>query len=249
MEAAYSSHMPGVRYGLLGTILWSCVIAFGFIVTQSFVLGLYIGVNYGNVSAIRFKELVHTLQYNGMLLSLSTFMTLIVCSAMVLVIVKLKKGASFREYIGWRLPDWRLARRWAVLFFLFVAATDLFTWAIGKPIATEFMTTAYLSATMPWLLLGALIIAAPFYEELFFRGFLLVGLERSVFGPIGASVLSSALWAAIHVQYDIYGIAIIFLMGLLLCRIRLQSGSLPLTIALHSANNLWAIVETILSLH
>ena len=249
METAYSPHMPSVRYGLLATLCWSCVIAFGFILTQSFAAGIYIGMHYGRVSSAKFSGLVHSLQFNGMLLALCTFMTLVVCSTMMLVIVKLKKGASFREYIGWRLPDRRTAKRWALVFAAFLAATDLFTLAIGKPVVTEFMTTAYLTATVPWLMFAAIIVAAPFYEELFFRGFLLSGLERSMLGPMGAICVTAALWASIHVQYDWYGIATIFLMGLLLGWVRLRSGSLLLTIALHSFGNLVASVETVMSLH
>lgn len=249
METTYSPRLPGVRYGLLATLCWSCVIAFGFILTQSFAAGLYIGMHYGHVSSTHFRELLQSLQYNGMLLTLCTFMTLVVCSMMMLVVVKLKKGASFREYIGWRMPGRLAAKRWALMFAAFLAATDLFTMAIGKPVVTEFMTTAYLTATVPWLMFAAIIVAAPVYEELFFRGFLLSGLERSMLGPIGAIFITAALWASIHVQYDWYGIATIFLMGLLLGWIRLRSGSLPLTIALHSFANLVASVETVMSLH
>jgi len=40
------------------------------------------------------------------------------------------------------------------------------------------------------------------FEELFFRGFLFRGLSSSFMGPVGAVLVTSALWALIHTQYD-----------------------------------------------
>ena len=58
---------------------------------------------------------------------------------------------------------------------------------------------------------GALaIIAAPFVEEVFFRGFILQGLARHM-TPVKAALLSSALFALAHVRPITY--APIFLIG------------------------------------
>jgi membrane protease YdiL (CAAX protease family) len=60
--------------------------------------------------------------------------------------------------------------------------------------------------------------------------------------------LSALSWASIHLQYDWYGIATIFAAGLFLGCVRLKSGSILVTIWLHSLMNLIATVEIALFL-
>ena len=52
-------------------------------------------------------------------------------------------------------------------------------------------------------------------------------------------------WAAMHVQYDLYGIATIYLMGLYLGVVRYLSGSTSLTILLHGIANTIATAEAV----
>jgi membrane protease YdiL (CAAX protease family) len=56
--------------------------------------------------------------------------------------------------------------------------------------------------------------------------------------------VTSGIWAAIHLQYDAYGIVTVFILGLLLGVARAQGGTLLLPLAMHSAANLAAAVET-----
>ena len=102
----------------------------------------------------------------------------------------------------------------------------------------------YETANPAWLFWGALIVAAPLFEELFFRGFLFKGLETSFLGTAGTIIVTSGIWAAIHLQYDAYGIATVFILGLLLGVARAQEGTLLLPLGMHSAANLVAAIET-----
>jgi len=63
-------------------------------------------------------------------------------------------------------------------------------------------------------------------------------------GATGTIVVTSAVWAAIHLQYDWLGIAQIFCLGLLFGWVRWRSGSTALTILMHAATNVAATVET-----
>jgi len=47
-----------------------------------------------------------------------------------------------------------------------------------------------------------------------------------------------------HIQYDWFGLAQVFLIGMLLGWVRWRSGSTTLTILMHGLNNLWAMLET-----
>ena len=87
------------------------------------------------------------------------------------------------------------------------------------------------------------MIVAPVSEEIAFRGFLFRGLSASWLGVSGAIIATSAAWAAMHVQYDVFTLAQIFLIGLLLGWIRWASGSTLLTIMLHMLANLTACIQ------
>ena len=128
-------------------------------------------------------------------------------------------------FLGLRAIDARSIARWSLALIACVAVSDSITIAIGRSVVPEFMTAAY-SSVNPVLLFAALVFAAPLSEEIFFRGFVLGALESSGLSLVFAGVLSSLAWAAMHTQYDLYGIATIFLMGLLLAAARAKTGSL-----------------------
>jgi membrane protease YdiL (CAAX protease family) len=85
---------------------------------------------------------------------------------------------------------------------------------------------------------------APIWEELLFRGLLIAGLQPTRLGASGAVLVSAAVWALIHGQYDFYGIATIFACGLLFGAARLRTGSILVPIAMHVVQNALALLET-----
>jgi len=60
--------------------------------------------------------------------------------------------------------------------------------------------------------------------------------------------LSALAWALIHFQYDLYGVATIFVSGLLLGCARLQTGSIYATMFMHGLMNLIATIEVVVFL-
>src|ERR1043166_9405781 len=100
--------------------------------------------------------------------------------------------------------------KWIGLLAGLIVLSDSITILLGRPIVPSFMSAIYATANPPWMLWVALIIAAPLFEEVLFRGFLFTGFESSFMGPIGTVIVTAGLWAIIHVQYDAYGIATIF---------------------------------------
>jgi hypothetical protein len=58
-------------------------------------------------------------------------------------------------------------------------------------------------------------------------------------------LVTAGLWALMHIQYDAYGIATIFCLGVLLGFARARTGSLLVPLALHSVANLVATLETV----
>jgi len=97
-----------------------------------------------------------------------------------------------------------------------------------------------------WLLVIAFCVAAPVTEEFFARGFLYRGWSESFLRPAGAIILSSAVWTAMHMQYNWFFLAQVFAIGLLFGYLRYRSNSTWLTVILHGINNLAATVQTFL---
>jgi membrane protease YdiL (CAAX protease family) len=128
-----------------------------------------------------------------------------------------------------------------VLLVVFDAMDPLFGIDDGSKYVEATYRAAKLAGVLPMLWL-ATVVVAPVAEELLFRGFLHRSWAPSWLGVSGTIILTSALWAALHQQYDPIGILCIFLMGLMLGWLRQRSGSTALTIVLHALNNLFAMI-------
>lgn len=97
----------------------------------------------------------------------------------------------------------------------------------------------------PWLDTFSMVVAAPVVEEILFRAVLFAGFT-TVYGPfLGASV-SSAIFAAYHLNLEMF--LPHFAFGLLAAHLYRRAGSLAVPILFHSAwNALVLIVASVLS--
>src|SRR5262249_53585650 len=110
------------------------------------------------------------------------------------------------------------------------------------PFTLELYRTARESGTVPLILL-AVRVRSPLNQEVLFRGLPLRGWATSRLGAVGAIVLTSAIWAAIHIQYDWIFVGEIFGLGLLLGYLRLRTGSLLAPLLIHG---LWGIAAVLI---
>lgn len=237
------------HWGALATILWGVFIVIVFAVSQVLTVIIYLAVTRPRLSSAELQAIVPELTHDGVLLSISTFVAAVVLCPIILVIAKLKRGSKLKDYLGLILPDKWQALRWLLALITFLILSDVTLLLFGKPIVPEFMLKTYSSMKDPWILWVALLVGAPLVEELFFRGFLIKGLADSPLRWFGAVAISSAAWALTHVQYDIYGTAMIFVLGLVLGTARVKTGSTLLTMGFHSLVNLGATIETVIRLH
>jgi uncharacterized protein len=232
------------NWGFWGTVLWGAVVSAIFVSLQIvtiLVLGRLPQRGASEGELARFLE--RTLE-DGTLFSVATFVTAAVCCPLVLAIIKLKKNSQVRDYLALHVVPTRTALRWFGALAVALVASDLLTLALGRPIVPSSMSALYATAKPVWLFWGALIVAAPLFEELFFRGFLFKGLESSFLGTAGTIVVTALIWAVIHLQYDAYGIGTVFVLGLLLGTARAYAGTLLLPLGMHSAANFVAALET-----
>jgi membrane protease YdiL (CAAX protease family) len=230
----------GLPWGFWATIGWSVLIFIGSIFAQF--VGGFIG---GLIAAARGEKLdASSIASDGNILALGTCLSGIAALALVILFAWVRKGIDLKTYLALQLPTKREFSRWFICLLLLVLATDALSALLGRPIVPEVIIEIYQDTgwARPFLLL-AILVGAPLSEEFLFRGFLFAGFQRSWLGTIGTIIVTSVLWAAIHVQYDHYGMAVIFLAGLVLGFARAKTGSLWLCVMLHSLMNVIAMIE------
>ena len=134
---------------------------------------------------------------------------------------------------------------WLLVTFGFVLFGDrVIEWA-ERPVVPDFMIQVYTSAALMPVLWFAMIVAAPIFEEVLFRGFLFEGFRSSPVGLPGAIVIPTVIWTLLHAsQYDVYYLTLIVIIGVLLGLARHRTGSLYVPLAMHMGNNLIATLQT-----
>jgi hypothetical protein len=158
-----------------------------------------------------------------------------------------RAGPSAAGYLGLIWP-----RRGELIFgvlalVVLMIAGDAVSWLLGRSMVTPFQIDIYTTASAAgWLLWLWLAITAltPLGEEILFRGFLFRGWFKSPRDAWPVIVVTSLLWAIIHLQYDWYVIGQIFVFGLFLGWMRWTTGSTILTIFLHALINTEGMIET-----
>jgi membrane protease YdiL (CAAX protease family) len=155
----------------------------------------------------------------------------------------LRKGISIREYLALNPLSWRAAAGWNAALVGLSVLWDGLTILLHRPIVPDVMVQTYQTAGFPPLLWLAVVVAAPLGEEALFRGFLFKGILHSRLGGAGAVVLTALIWAVIHQQYDLYGVANVFAAGLLLGYARLRTNSIYSGLLMHALMNLIATIE------
>ncbi|HVX10677.1 MAG TPA: CPBP family intramembrane glutamic endopeptidase [Pirellulales bacterium] len=243
------SERPEPRWGFWATTGFSLVVLGTFLILQTVAAILFMVVHIG-VSGQAFDLAdAESLTSNGLLISIATLVSMPPCAALVALFAKLKRGATLRGYLGLRTFSVRQGLTWLGATVVYVAVCDGLTYVVGRPVVPEFVANAYESAVVLPVLWIALVVAAPLFEEVFFRGFMLEGFRYTRLGPWGAILLTSLVWSAIHVQYDAFQIGGIFLGGLLLGAARIRTGSVFLTMAMHALQNVIATVEAAVYVH
>lgn len=151
-------------------------------------------------------------------------------------------GLRFAPYLGFRRLRWKHA-----LIAVGVAAANqpvvsFLTWmahdALPREMVQEFdakqrmLEAVFGMHALPMLI--TVTIAAPLGEEIFFRGFALPALRRTL-GLGGALLISGALFSLLHM--DPVGFIGLLEIGVLLAALRTWSGSLWAAVIGHAVNN------------
>jgi membrane protease YdiL (CAAX protease family) len=232
------------HWRLTGTLLWSIPIAVIYLVVQTAATLIAIALSHpGKISSKELQDGVLAAATDGNTLSIVTAVSTAAGCALIAGIIKLKKGSRLRDYLAIQPVPHKTFLKWMALLFILVAVSEAIRVLFGRPIVPPFVSSIYATANPLWTLWITLIVVGPLLEEMFFRGFLFKGIETSVLGPTGATLISAGLWSVIHLQYDLFDILNVFILGLLLGVARARTQSILVPFVMHSTTNLVATVE------
>jgi len=161
----------------------------------------------------------------------------LVVIACVFVVARLRR-LSWREDLGLIRPPAGESALWIAVYVAWMLLTDRL---IGWRGPWDFTVWVQSPLIVNVLRVLAVSFLGPIGEELTFRGFLYGRLARTRLGVVGTIVVLAAAWAAIHTDYSLPVVLVIFVSGLLLGVARYRTGSVLLPIAMHVVWNLYAV--------
>ena len=223
--------------------VWGLWATLGFAIL-AFVLGQAMGI--AALTMVKNFDLARV-DYDGTAVAVYTLVGNPV-EIITLVLATRLSGSDALLYLGLDIPRRRDIAIAAAGLMAVILAADGITLALGKEMVPAFQLelhrTAQAEGTLPWLWL-AILVAAPVGEELLFRGFMFRGLVHEPRDALPAILVLALIWSLLHVQYDWFGTAQVFLIGVLFGFVRWRSGSTTLVILLHMLLNLESVVETV----
>jgi membrane protease YdiL (CAAX protease family) len=188
---------------------------------------------------------------DGVAVSLVIFISIPV-QLVLLYLLAQARGGSAADYLGLTLPRRSELGFGVAVTVALIVVGNLVSWLFGRAVVTPFQLDIYRTAAtagwLPWLWL-AVVVVTPLGEETLFRGFLFRGWLRAPRDVWPVILTTAFLWAFVHVQYDWYVIAQVFVFGVILGWLRWATGSTILTMVLHAMINCEGMLETVVSLH
>lgn len=180
---------------------------------------------------------------DGDVIGLTAFATLFFVCPACWLIGQVRPGYSGFGYLGndrtkwWHWPAWGAATIGCSVIFTLIAPS------LGIDGPDDSVIQMARTTNVPLFLYLGVGIGAPLVEEFIFRGALWRGWRLSRLGLWGTLLITSFLWAILHVQYPAAIIAYIFCLGLLLGFAREKSGNLWIPVWMHALNNGLATIE------
>ena len=180
---------------------------------------------------------------DGTVVSLSILIGCVLLMTTSVLIIRIR-GGEWRQYLALKPFSFAVGMGMLGLLLIFMIVSQALTYMLDMT-PLVFVDPLYQSVSSVWLLVFAMVVVAPIYEEVVFRGILWSAIAEQFKAPLDpahrgaivASIVTSLIFAIIHVQYGIYEISTIVVLALIFCYARIKSGSLLLPIVLHIVNN------------
>jgi hypothetical protein len=179
------------------------------------------------------------------LLALTILFGAVAALIVIAVIIHFKKHTNYKEYLALNKFKLRHFGLWFLVYLALMFLAEYLGRVYERPLVPEFMQELMCNAEGYVLIFIAVAIAAPLFEEILFRGFWFQGYLNSKVGLLGALLIPNLLWTVIHLQYDLYDLVQIFILGIVLGLARYHSKSLYLPWLLHTIQNTLAFFGSI----
>lgn len=223
------------RFGVVWLVIATIVL---FFVTQTasvFLAGIWF---LPEGSSLRWDEVLFLGSSDGTVVSVSIILSAAILALLIALLLALKKR-RIKDYLAIKPFDIKIAIAMIGILLLFMIASQALTYVLDKE-PLDFVDPLFSSVSSVWLLVIVMVVVAPIYEELVFRGLLWSAIAEQFESPRGliiASLITSFIFALIHLQYGVYEISTIVVLALIFCWARIKSGSLLLPMLLHIINN------------
>jgi hypothetical protein len=99
-------------WGSWATVGFGIVVGIVSLITTTIIAVAYVIISIASGSTLSVLQLAETLMDDGLFLSIATFASTIVCVGLITIIIRVRRGATFVEYLGFH----RISRR--SIFFL-----------------------------------------------------------------------------------------------------------------------------------
>jgi len=190
-----------------------------------------------------FNSKIENIAYNGDAIGVAGTLSGGFGIALLLLIVIKWKANNFKLQLGLFTPNIKSILIWLVAVVVLGMGLEF----VGQQFdlfQSDFMEQIWNNTTHYSWLFVAVALIAPVFEELLFRGLLLDSLDRIGLRMHGAAIVSSVLFAVVHLQYDWSIMIAITLLGMVLAYSRYYSRSLYVPIILHFVNNTLTFILT-----
>ena len=237
-----SHHMADSQYlplfSRFGTVWLIIGMVIAFFISQ--LLGVYLAgrVQLPAADTLTVGDIFLLGSNDGTIVSVSILISCVILILFSVFTIRLK-GGNVRHYLAFSPFSLATAMAMIGILLLFMIGSQGLTYWLDKT-PLDFVDPLYQSVSSVWLLIVAMVIVAPIYEELIFRGLLWSAIAEQFSAQRGAmiaSIVTSMIFAAIHLQYELYEMTTIMILALIFCYARIKSGSLLLPILLHIMNN------------
>jgi membrane protease YdiL (CAAX protease family) len=161
----------------------------------------------------------------------------VIGSAIIYYLTRTRLKANTDAYLGVTPVSWKQMQPWLWLAFGYVFVSGIIT-TVYDTLSEPTQVLDPLAMLDPSVLLFVtVVIAVPMWEELLFRGFIFEGLKNSPMGVNGAILMSAVWWAGMHTNYNLGGLIVILVFGIILGLARARFNSVLLPIVMHAIYN------------
>ena len=208
--------------------------------------GLIVGVPIGLLAGEDFRAWLST-SLGSLLLSVLLYLVALILVLFPFWIRRLPVSSvvsrlGLEKPLGWRVISWSFLG-WVTYLLISVLVMAILT---GLQIPgldlNQSQDVGFGNLSEPYEYVAAfiaLVVLAPVFEEIIFRGYLFGSLRRR-HRFLTVSIITSLVFAAVHMQFNV-GIDV-FVMSLVMCYVRERLGSLWPAILIHAFKNGFAYI-------